>query len=92
MTKADFAAYLILAWELASDRAIQHSWECYDADTKLPGGASAGGSWALKAALSCVGRGAVEFGASKPLRKPGVCERPGDSRVIPGAHGSRPSF
>ena len=35
MTKADFAAYLILAWELVSDRAIQHGWECYDPDTTL---------------------------------------------------------
>ena len=34
MTKADFAAYLILAWELVSDRAIVHGWECYDHDTR----------------------------------------------------------
>ena len=33
MTKADFAAYLILAWELVSERAIQHGWECFDPDT-----------------------------------------------------------
>ena len=31
-TKADFAAYLILAWERISERAIQHGWECFDAE------------------------------------------------------------
>ena len=34
MTKADFAAYLVLAWELVSDNAIHHGWECYDPDTR----------------------------------------------------------
>jgi hypothetical protein len=30
MTKADFAAYLILAWELVSDGAVRRGWECLD--------------------------------------------------------------
>jgi hypothetical protein len=29
MTKADFAAYLLLAWELVSEDAIHRGWECY---------------------------------------------------------------
>ena len=31
--KADLAAYLILAWEVVSDEAIQHGWECNDPGT-----------------------------------------------------------
>jgi hypothetical protein len=33
VTKADFAAYLLLAWELASEDAIQRGWECPRPDT-----------------------------------------------------------
>ena len=33
MGKADFAAYLILAWELVWDGAIEQGWEWYDPDT-----------------------------------------------------------
>ena len=33
MGKADFAAYLILAWEQVWDGAIQQGWEWYDPDT-----------------------------------------------------------
>jgi hypothetical protein len=33
MTKADFAADLILAWELVSEGAIRRDWECFDPDT-----------------------------------------------------------
>ena len=35
MTKAVFAAYLILAWELVSVEAIRHRWDCYDSDTGI---------------------------------------------------------
>jgi hypothetical protein len=35
MTKADFAAYLLLAWELVSEDAIHRGWECYSPDTDL---------------------------------------------------------
>jgi hypothetical protein len=34
MTKADFAAFLILAWGLVSDEAIHRGWECYNSDTE----------------------------------------------------------
>ena len=34
VTKADFAAYLILAWELVSDHAIERGWECYSPYTQ----------------------------------------------------------
>ena len=33
MGKADFAAYLILAWEQVWDGALQQGWEWYDPDT-----------------------------------------------------------
>jgi hypothetical protein len=37
MTKADFAAYLILAWELVSEGAVRRGvgggWVCLDTDT-----------------------------------------------------------
>jgi hypothetical protein len=29
MAKADFAAFLLLAWELVSEDAIHRGWECY---------------------------------------------------------------
>jgi hypothetical protein len=34
MPKADFTAWLILAWDLVSEGAIHHSWTCYDPDTR----------------------------------------------------------
>jgi hypothetical protein len=34
MTKADFAAYLILAWGLVSDGAVRRGWGCFDSDTE----------------------------------------------------------
>jgi hypothetical protein len=34
MTKADFAAHLIPAWELVSDEAVRRGWECFDPDTR----------------------------------------------------------
>jgi hypothetical protein len=33
MTKADFAAYLIRAWELVSEGAVRRVWECFDCET-----------------------------------------------------------
>jgi hypothetical protein len=33
MTEVDFAAHMILPWELVSDGAIRCGWECYDSDT-----------------------------------------------------------
>jgi hypothetical protein len=35
MTKADLAAYLLLAWELLSDDAITRGWECYRPSTEV---------------------------------------------------------
>jgi hypothetical protein len=32
-TKADFAAYLILWWELVSEGAVRRGWGCFDPDT-----------------------------------------------------------
>jgi hypothetical protein len=32
MTKANFAAYLLLAWELVSEDANHRGWECYGPD------------------------------------------------------------
>jgi hypothetical protein len=34
MTKADFTAYLMLAWGLASEEAIHRRWTCHDPDTR----------------------------------------------------------
>jgi hypothetical protein len=33
MTKADFAAYPILVWELMSEGAVRRGWECFAPDT-----------------------------------------------------------
>jgi hypothetical protein len=32
VSKADFATFLILAWELVSEEAIHHGWDCYSPD------------------------------------------------------------
>jgi hypothetical protein len=34
MTRADFTAYLMLAWDLVSEEAIHRGWTCYDPDTR----------------------------------------------------------
>jgi hypothetical protein len=34
MTKADFIAYLVLAWDLVSEGAIHRGWTCYHLDTQ----------------------------------------------------------
>jgi hypothetical protein len=34
MTKADFPAYLMLAWDLVSEEAIHRGWTCYDTVTR----------------------------------------------------------
>jgi hypothetical protein len=34
IAKADFAAYLILAWELVLDGAVRRGWECFTPDTE----------------------------------------------------------
>jgi hypothetical protein len=34
MTKADFAAYPILAWELVSDGAVRRGRQCFDPNTR----------------------------------------------------------
>jgi hypothetical protein len=36
MTRADFAAHVIPAWELVPDRRIQRGWECRASDTGAP--------------------------------------------------------
>jgi hypothetical protein len=33
---ADFAAYLLGAWELVSEAAIRCSWQCHSPDTEVP--------------------------------------------------------
>jgi hypothetical protein len=35
MTRVDFVAYLLLAWELVSEDAIHRVWECHSRDTEL---------------------------------------------------------
>jgi hypothetical protein len=35
MTKADFAAYPILAWDLVSDGTVRRGWERFDPDTSV---------------------------------------------------------
>jgi hypothetical protein len=55
ITKADFAAYLILAWEPASDHAIHRCWERYEPDTKAHEEAIAGGRRSVIPTLSLRG-------------------------------------
>jgi hypothetical protein len=35
MSRADFAVFLILAWEFVSEEAIHHGWACYSADDAI---------------------------------------------------------
>jgi hypothetical protein len=35
MTKTDVTAYLMLAWDLVSEEAIQSGWTCYHSDTRV---------------------------------------------------------
>jgi hypothetical protein len=32
--EADFTAYLMLAWDLVSEKATHRRWTCYDPDTR----------------------------------------------------------
>jgi hypothetical protein len=75
MTKADFAACLILAWELVSEGAVRGDWECFYPDTGAYAGTVAGRRWlvTLFAALWWVLIGAWSPG---PLLSPGFNDSP----------------
>jgi hypothetical protein len=36
VSKADFATFAIVAWELVSEEAIHHGWDCYSPDGAIP--------------------------------------------------------
>jgi hypothetical protein len=74
MTKADFAACVLLAWELVSEDAIYRGWECNRPDSGVPEGELGAGlmSGPLLGASQCAvlfpvrGISAVPFTAGRP--------------------------